>query len=240
MIFAFPTEAALEAKAATQGTNIPVVFDYGSIEGMGLVDSVRNPGGNITGVRYPSPDIALKRFEIMLELLPGAKQVLVPYQKGYPNVPPQLEALRPAAQAAGVKLIEVPAENVADLKAQLQALAPTADNKYDAFLFLAEPLAVTVEPFTVIGKFATEYKIPMGGVLMSAGGYDSIYGVNVEGVSAGKLAAPLLDKVFKGIAVGTIPVFTPEFDISINYKVAQAQGITVPQSLLQQAKEIIR
>ena len=90
-IFVFPTEASLEAKTATQGTNIPVVFNFAFIEGMGLVDSVRAPGGNITGVRYPGPDIAIKRFEIMRALVPQAKRMLIPYQKGYPIVTPQVE-----------------------------------------------------------------------------------------------------------------------------------------------------
>jgi putative ABC transport system substrate-binding protein len=240
LIFVFPTEAALEAKAATQGTNIPVVFSFAFIEGMGLVDSVRAPGGNITGVRYPGPDIALKRFEMMRELVPQAKRMLIPYQKGYPIVGPQVDALRPVAKAAGIELVEMPAADAADLKAQLQALDQSANNKVDAILFVAEPLTVTPEPFAVLAKYGAEHKIPVGGALMSAGGYDSIYGVNVDGVPAGKLAAPLLDKIFKGIAAGTIPVVSAENFIQINYKAAQALGITVPDGLLKQADEIIR
>ena len=69
LIFVFPTEAAMEAKAATQGTNIPVVFDlaFTDVKGIDLINSVREPGGNITGVRFPSVDIASKRLEILLE-----------------------------------------------------------------------------------------------------------------------------------------------------------------------------
>ena len=67
LIFVFPTEAAMEAKAATQGTNIPVVFDlaFTDVKGIDLINSVREPGGNITGVRFPSVDIASKRLEIL-------------------------------------------------------------------------------------------------------------------------------------------------------------------------------
>lgn len=239
-IFVFPTEASIEAKNATQGTNIPVVFDFALIEGMGIVDSVRAPGGNITGVRYPGPDIVLKRFELMRELMPQAKRMLAPYQKGYPIVAPQLEVLRPAAQAAGIKLVEVPANDAADLQAQLQTLPQSADNRIDAIFLIVEPLTVTPDPFIVLGKFATEHKIPIGGALMSAGGYDSIFGVSVDNIAVGKQAAPLIDKIFKGIQAGTIPVVSAENYIQINYKAAQAQGITVPEGMLNQANEVIR
>ena len=90
----------MAAKAATEGTDIPVVFAYAATEETGLIESVRQPGGNITGVRYPGPDIALKRFEVMRELAPEAKRMWIPYQRGYPIVAPQLEALAPAAEAA--------------------------------------------------------------------------------------------------------------------------------------------
>ncbi len=60
LIFVFPTEPALEAKAAAQGTNIPVLFANANIEGVDLVDNVREPGGNITGVRYPGPDLTVR------------------------------------------------------------------------------------------------------------------------------------------------------------------------------------
>ncbi len=240
LIVVFPTEATLEAKAATQETNIPVVFTFVLIEGMGIVDSVREPGGNITGVRYPGPDVALKRFEVMRQLVPQAKQMLVPYQKGYPIVTPQLEALRPAAVAAGITLIELPADNAAELEAELQARAKTADFNPDAVLIIVEPLAVNPDVFAVMGKFAAKHKAPIGGVLISVGEYASIFGINVDNIKAGEQAAPLANKIFKGIPAGAIPVVSSEGTLTINYKRAQELGLTVPEGLLSQADEIIR
>jgi putative ABC transport system substrate-binding protein len=210
LIFVFPTEASLE------------------------------PGGNITGVRYPGPDIALRRFEIMRELAPEAKRMWIPYQRGYPIVAPQLQILYPAAEAAGITLIEAPADNAADLKADLQARAQSADPGLDAILFLAEPLAVTPDAFAVMGEFATEHRIPIGGALMEAEGYGSIFGVNVDIISAGKQAAPLANKILKGTPAGTIPVVSAENFLQINYRVAQQLGIEVPEGLLAQADEVIR
>ncbi len=102
LIFVFPTEASMEVKAATQGTNIPVIFDlaFTDVEGINLIDSIREPGGNITGVRFPSAEIAGKRLQILLELVPDAKQVFVPYFEGYPNVPGQLDGNRHLAESS--------------------------------------------------------------------------------------------------------------------------------------------
>ncbi|MCX7855721.1 MAG: hypothetical protein N2556_07070, partial [Anaerolineae bacterium] len=79
LIFAFPTEAAMEAKAITQGTNIPVVFCFAVVEDTNLVNSIREPGANITGVRYPGPEVMLKRFELMRRIAPQARRILLPY-----------------------------------------------------------------------------------------------------------------------------------------------------------------
>jgi len=241
LIVVFPTEATQEAKAATQGTNIPVVFTFALIEGMDIVKSVREPGGNITGVRYPGPDIALRRFEIMREIAPQAKRMLIPYQKGYPIVAPQLDILRPAAAAAGVTQIEVPVANAAELQADLDARAKSADLGFDAIFIIVEPLAVTPDAYAVMGKFAYEHKLPIGGAFMSVGDkYGAIFGVNVDPIVSGKLAAPLADKVLRGMPAGTIPVVSDESFMQINYKAAQELGVTVPEGLLKQANEVIR
>jgi putative ABC transport system substrate-binding protein len=240
LIFVFPTEASLEAKAATQGTNIPVVFSFALIEDMGLVNSVREPGGNMTGVRFPGPDVALKRFEILRQLAPDAKRVLIPYQQGYPIVGPQLKALQPVAEAAGITLIEAPAANAAELEANFHARAQSGDIGVDAMLFLAEPLTVTPDAFAVMGKFAYEHKLPLGGALMTAGDYSSVFGVNVYTHGSGRQAALLADRIFKGASPSGIPVMSAESYLQVNYKAAQALGLTVPEGLLKQADEVIR
>ncbi len=240
LIVVTPTEATLEAKALTQGTDIPVVFSFAFTEGMGIIDSVGQPGGNITGVRFPGIDITVKRFEILRKIAPNAKRIWMPYQAGYPIVPPQIEALEPLAKAEGVTLIPFPANNIAELQVELESRSATDDPGMDAILLVVEPLLVVPDAFEVIAKFAYDHKLPFGGTYFSTGEYTSVFGVNVDLTESGRLAAPLADKIFKGTAAGTIPVSTPDNFIQIDYKVAQEFGLTVPDGVLKQANEIIR
>ena len=243
MIFVFPTEASMEAKAATQGTDIPVVFtmSFTDVKGVDLIDSVREPGGNITGVRFPSADMASKRLEILLQMAPNAKKIFVPYLKDYPNVPGQLDVIRPQAGSLGIELIEYAAASPQDLQAKLDSFVTADGVGIDAILMIAEPLGITPPFYAELGKFAYDHKLPIGGAAMTtAEGYDSIFGLLPDAKTTGEQAALLADKVFKGTTAGTIPVTTAENSLLINYKAAQALGLTVPEGLLKQANEVIR
>ena len=240
LILTFPTEATLEAKVVTKGTGIPVVFTSSFIEDTGLINSVREPGGDITGVRFPGPDIALKRFEIMRELVPQARRMLVPYQRGYPSIKSQLAALSPAAAAAGVTLIEVPADDAKGLDAELKKQAKSVNSETDVMLLIAEPFCVTPDTFVVLGKFADEHRIPVGGALMSMGGYESIFGLNPQNIPQGRQVAFLADKILKGALAGSIPVVSAESYFQFNYKAAKKLGLNVPEGLLSRADKIIR
>jgi putative ABC transport system substrate-binding protein len=240
LIFSFPTEVSMAAKAATNGTGVPMIFAIANIEGTGLVDSIREPGEGITGVRYPGPDLAIKRFEVMHELAPQAKRMWVPYQRGYPIVGNQMELLRPAAQAAGVTIIEFPADDAAELQAELDARNKSGDIGFDAILFIPEPLSTMSDAFEVMARFAYEHKLPIGGLIMQEGGYGSIFGINVDIPKTAEQAAVLADKILRGTPAGTIPVVSSESYFEINYKVAQELGVNVSEGLLARADNIIR
>ena len=107
-------------------------------------------------------------------------------------------------------------------------------------MFLAEPLVVVPETFAVVGKFAYEHNVPLGGVLMNIDGYGSIYGLNVNSYQSGVDAAPLADKILKGTQAGTIPVVSSDNYLQIDVNVAKTFGIDVPEGLLLQANEIVR
>lgn len=241
LIFVFPTEASMEVKAATQGTNIPVVFtlSFTDVPGVDLIHSVREPGGNITGVRFPSADIASKRLQILLELAPDAKRVFVPYLKGYPNVPGQLDVIRPQAESLGVELVEFAAASPDELQAEMDNLAASSEG-IDAILIIAEPLGITPPFYGILGKYSYEHKIPIGGALMTVDGYTSVFGLLPEAKVTGEQAALLADKVIEGTVAGTIPVITADSMFKIEINAAQQLGITVPEGLLKQADEIIK
>jgi len=239
LIFCYPTEAAIAAKQATKDSQIPVVFDFSNIEENDIVDSIREPGGNVTGVRYPGPGIAIRRFEIMRELAPEAKRYWIPYQKGSPTAPEQMKLLYPAAEQAGVTILETPADNAAELEEILQGFDSTG-TVFDAVLFLAEPLTVTPDAFAVISNYAAKRKIPVGGAIMTEGDYGSIFGVNTDPVASGKQAATLADKILKGADPGTLPVISAEIFLEINYTIGQKAGVKISEGILSQANNIIR
>ncbi len=240
LIFAFPTDPALVAKAATQGTNIPVVFAMAGIEGTNLVESVPKPGGNITGVRYPGPENTVKRFDILFELVPQAKRVYLIYDQNYPNAPMALEGLRPAALSLGITLVEDPVNNVEELQTALQKRAASDDIGIDAILLMPDILDHSPDGFGAILKFANEHKVPIGGGMEFTADLGALFSFVPENVEMGILAATLADKILKGTPAGTIMVVSPKNNLRLNYKVIQELGLNVSKGLLSRAKEIIR
>lgn len=237
LIFVFPSGAAFAAKEAVKGTNIPVVFAQSGVEERGLVESITHPGGNITGVRYPGPDILVKRLEIMLELVPKAKRFYLVYQPGYPTVGPALKAIRPAAVLHGVTLIEVPINSVEEIKADLDARDKMKDIGLDAILIVPEALSQSPAGFGAIIKFANKHKIPVAGSTIK---YGAVFSYTSDNLETGRLAASITNKILKGTPAGDIMVETPPSHLKLNYKLARELGLDVSDGLLGMAKEIIR
>ena len=240
LIFTSGTPNALAAKAATQGTNIPIVFAYGQLEGTNLVQSVSNPGGNLTGVRYPGPEMIVKRLDVLLKIAPNAKRVWIGYDKNGANTAPALAALRPEASSLGVTLIEAPITTQDELGADLATRANSADIGIDAILTMPDAFNTSTAGFAVLSKFAADHKIPLAGGIGFMAQQGALFINTTDLANVGALAAPIADQIFKGTPAGTIPVVTPNQQLVINYTVAQGLGLTVPTGLLSEATKIIR
>jgi putative ABC transport system substrate-binding protein len=240
LILVFPTEPVIATKTAVQETNIPVVFALAGIEGNTIIETVSRPGGNITGVRYPGPDLVVKRFEILLDIAPSVKRLYIPYDPDYPNDLPALQALRPVASAAGVTLMETPVNSLEDIRASLQAKEKMTDIGIDAIQILPEALTQSPAAWSLISGFAERHNIPLVGSALASADSGGAFSYCVNFTEVGKLAAPLADKILKGTPAGDILVVTPEAHLRINYKRSRKLGLKVSESLMSLASEIIR
>jgi putative ABC transport system substrate-binding protein len=242
LIFGFNTEVALEIKQAIKGTDIPGIFANAITESIGsnLIESVRAPGGNITGVRYPNTDVAVKRLDILHEIAPNATRIWLPYQKDYPTVPAELAVIYPEAKALGVTITEFPSANLTALENELVRLTKSGNPGFDAVLLIPESLSTTKEAFAIIAKYTKNAKIPIGGSSITTDDYGTIFAVTVDNKEIGKLSARQADKVLRGAKAGAVPVVSPESILILNNKVAQLLGIRFNEGLMGKANQIIR
>jgi putative tryptophan/tyrosine transport system substrate-binding protein len=236
LIVVAPTNTALKAKSVTRGTNIPVIFASAYTEGNNLVNSVTKPGENITGMRWPSgAELAVKKLEILHEMIPQIKRLWLGYEKDYPGMSDRMKALRFAAKPLGITLVEVPVKSVADINTDLQMREKLKDIGIDAFMTAGFSFA-SFKSLEMFNQFAVKHGLPIVGPDISS----SIFTLNPDPFRSAKQVAYLADKVFRGIPAGTMPVLSSESYLEINYKIIQQLKININESLLGQADKIIR
>jgi putative ABC transport system substrate-binding protein len=240
LIFTFPTGAAEIAKTVTAGTNIPVVFANTSVVGSDLIKSVREPGGNLTGVQSRGPDLAPKRLDFLHQIAPNVKKVLILHNPDYATSVGSLKVLEPLAPELGIELVVVIIHNVADIESGLQQQIQDGQVMVDAILVIPETVNQSPEGWNAISTFATKNNLPVAGSTAIQIKQGAIFTYAPDNIEVGKLAASLTDKILQGADAGKQPILTPEGWLRINYKRAQELGLTVPEVLLKQANEIIR
>lgn len=227
------TNAARAAKAAT--ARIPIVMAaVGDPVDAGIVEAYARPGGNITGYAILSAEMAAKRAQLVKELVPSAQRVAVvmdPANGMYP-------LLRQRAEEAYRALAIVPTFNksravdgvvveLSDpaLRVDAVEIDPDADSK-DAALLMR---ALTARGWPVVA---------MSRPMIDAG---AVIAYDVDRRDHMRRVAAIIDKVLRGIAPASIPVEQPSsFVLIVNLKAAKAIGITVPQSLLLRADEVLQ
>jgi putative ABC transport system substrate-binding protein len=223
----------MAAKRAT--TSIPIVFFavYAPVE-IGLVPNLGHPGGNITGVAVNASDMAGKRVQLLKELVPTVKRVAFLSHPSHPTNAVQLQGAEAAARTLGVHLKAMPVRGADDF-----APALTAQRGIEGVLHADTPLFVTHRARLVDAVGGSRLPaIYSARVYVEAGGLMS-YGANLPDLW--RRAAAYVDKILKGSKPGDLPVEQPTtFELVINNRTAKTLGLTIPQSVLQRANEVIQ
>jgi putative tryptophan/tyrosine transport system substrate-binding protein len=224
--------------AQTATTTIPIVFFIGADPVRnGLVASLNRPGGNITGVTLFGGELGRKQLEMLRELMPKARAIAVLLNPKNPSHAPLLSkiAWQPFADTIGVPIETVSASSESDFE---PAIASLADKQVDAVYVAAdtlfgsyrESLIAVLARHAMPAMFPSRQNVVAGGLICyGASNADAQHQV---GIYAGR--------ILRGEKPADLPVVQPtKFEMVINLKTAKALGITVPDSLLVQATEVI-
>jgi putative ABC transport system substrate-binding protein len=235
VIFAPVTPAALAARKVTK--TIPIVFAVSADPiGAGLAASLRQPGGNITGITSMNTELAAKRLELLREVAPRISRIAV--FSNLDNVPDrqQVNALRDAGAKVGVAIIPIDVRMANDYSLAFErAEAQSAD----AIMILPSPLNIRFRSRIV--EFAARRRQPTMDAEDRGPREGALVSYGPSWASNFRQAADLVDRILKGAKPGDLPVQQPtKFELVINIKTAKALGVPIPQSLLLRAHEVIQ
>jgi putative ABC transport system substrate-binding protein len=227
------TPAAMAAKNATDA--IPVVMAT-----MGdprvIVASFAHPGGNVTGVTTFSTELTAKRIELLKEVVPNLRRIALIHNLSNPAVPPEWEETRKAAKSLGLQAELLDVRSEGEL---LHAFDIAVQQRVDAVVIGADGLTQAHQQAII--DLAARNRLPAvyparefvdaGGLIAYAVNYPDLY----------FRFARYVDKIFKGALPGVLPVEQPlKFELVINLKTASTLSLTMPQSVLLRADEVIR
>jgi putative tryptophan/tyrosine transport system substrate-binding protein len=223
--------------AAKQATSvIPIVFFVAQDPlAAGLVASLARPGGNVTGLSAQQSDTAGKRLELLREVVRGLRRLAILVNVGDPGAVLDLRQLLMAARTLGLEVVTSEIRRAEDIAPAFDALK----NRVDAMYVVAEGLVnahrVRINTLAVGAQLPTMHGLREW---VEAGGLMS-YGANFPNLY--RRAAELVDKILRGTKPGDIPVEQPlKFDLVINLTTAKALGLTIPETLLATADEVIQ
>jgi putative tryptophan/tyrosine transport system substrate-binding protein len=229
------TPAAQAVKRAT--STIPVVIALaGDPVGSGLVATLARPGGNITGLSTMATDLTAKRLQLLKEAIPRVARVAVLWNPDTPTYARAIADLKAVAPSLSIDLSFMSARTPEEIgpafaaanRAHAQALYIIPDAFFSAHRVTLLKLALKARLPVIYG----ERHFADAGALMS-------YGPNVDDLF--RRSAEYVDKILKGAKPGDLPIEQPtKFEFVINLKTAKALGLTIPQSILLRADEVIR
>ena len=229
------SNAALAAKRAT--STIPIVTASGSDPvAVGLVASLRQPGGNVTGMTSLNSELAAKRLELLRNVAPRASRIAILWDERDAGSRLNVDETEAAAKTAGLTIQRVAVGSAAGIEA---AFATVVRGRAGALI-----IVITARLFSYrkrIAELAVKHRLPTVVGLreyVEAGGLAS-YGTDFPDIF--RRAAVYVDKILKGAKPADLPVEQPtKFELVINLKTAKALGLSIPPSLLGRADEVIQ
>jgi putative tryptophan/tyrosine transport system substrate-binding protein len=230
-------QAALAAQNATQ--TLPIVFMVvPDPVGSRLVDSLSRPGGNATGMTNMAVELVPKRVELLKEAIPGLSRMALLVNASYPEaVRRYVEEAQTAARPLGITLQPIEVRSATDFE---RAFSTIAQHRLQGVSLTVDGLFYATQ--ALLGRLAQERSLPVIGYtreMAEGAGMFMAYGPSV--VANFNRAAYFVDRILKGAKPADIPVEQPtKFDLVINLKTAKTLGLTIPQSLLVRADELIR
>jgi putative tryptophan/tyrosine transport system substrate-binding protein len=225
--------AVVAAKQATSA--IPIVFAVAVDPlGTGLVGSLARPGGNVTGLSIQSADLAGKRLELLREAIPGLRRFATLANVGYPAALVELGEVRAAARTLGLEVEVLGIRRTEDIAPAFGTLTSEAQALYLCGDSLVSANRGRINALAMGARLPTIYD---NRGYLESGGLMS-YGPNFPDLFRG--AADFVDKILRGAKPGDLPVEQPtKFDLVINLTTAKALGLTIPESFLLRADEVI-
>jgi len=226
--------AALAAKRAT--ATIPIVTATGTDPvALGLAASLRQPGGNVTGMTSISSELASKRLELLRIVAPRASRIAILWDERNPASRLSVAGTESAAKPAGLTIQSVPVRTPAEIEG---AFATLIRDRAGALIIVPSPAIFSHRKRFV--ELATKHRLPTivgSREYVEAGGLAS-YGPDYP--DQFRHAANHVDRILKGARPGDLPIEQPtKFELVINLRTAKALGLTIPPSLLQRADQVI-
>jgi putative ABC transport system substrate-binding protein len=226
------TPQVLAAKQAT--STIPAVFVAADPLGTGIVASLARPGGNFTGLSLQSTDLAAKRLELLREVVPGLRRLAILAHVGSPNSVLDMREVEAAAITLGLEVTPLEIRQPADIASAVEM----TKGRVDALYVVAAPLLTTnrvrINTLALAARLPTMHSFREW---VEAAGLMSC-GANLSDLF--RRAADLVDKILRGAKPADIPVEqATKFDLIINLTTAKALGLTIPESFLLRADEVI-
>jgi putative ABC transport system substrate-binding protein len=235
VILADASPAIRSAQKVT--TTIPIVMgSTGDPVGSGFVQSLARPGGNITGLALMSSDASAKLLDLLREVVPHLSRVAVLVSPSSSTYRAIVQNVHAAGKDAGIEIVPVEAQTPLEIESGFAVMARAK----------SEAVMIGINPFLVqqrgqIAELASKYRVPSisGDRLYPEAGGLMSYGQNIP--NNFRRAATYVDKILKGAKPAALPVEQPtKFELVINLKTAKAIGLTIPQSLLLRADEVIQ